>query len=107
MAMFDEAKTRIRRELSAGNASDKERLDKRKDIANSIKSELEGFGAVFKQVKEDGNDNEKRIINAVSESILTKAHIRLYEMKQTDYATTRIYTNYNFYCIVTGNTTVY
>jgi len=42
MAMFDEAKTRIRRELSAGNASDEERLDKRKVFANSIKSDLEG-----------------------------------------------------------------
>ena len=89
MAMFDEAKTRIRRELCAGNASDKERLDKRKDIANSIKSELEGFGAVFKQVKEHGNDNEKRIINAVRESILTNSHIRLNEMKHTDYTASR------------------
>jgi len=89
MAMFDEAKTRIMRELSAGNASDKERLDKRKDIANSIKSELEGFEAVFNQVKEHGNDNEKRIMNAVTESILTNSHIRINEMKQTDNATSR------------------
>jgi len=89
MAMFDEAKTRIRRELSAGNASDKERLDKRKVIANSIKSDLEGFGAVFKQVKEHGTDNEKRIINAVTESILTNSHIRINEMKQSDYTVSR------------------
>ena len=89
MAMFDEAKTRITRELSAGNASDKERLDKKKDIANSIKSELEGFGAVFKQVKEHGNDNEKRIINAVTERIITNSHIRINEMKQTDYTVSR------------------
>jgi len=89
MAMFDEAKTQIRRELSAGNASDKERLDKSRDIANSIKSDLEGFGAVFKQVKDHGNDNEKRIINAVSEIILTHSHIKLNEMKQTDYAISR------------------
>jgi len=89
MAMFDEANTRIRRELSVGNASDKERLDKRKVIAISIKSELEGFGAVFKQVKEHGNDKEKCIINAVAEHILTNSHIRLNEMKQTDNATSR------------------
>ena len=89
IAMFDETKTRIRRELSAGNASDKEQLDKRKDIANSIKSELEGFGSVFKQVKEHGNDNEKRIINAVTEIILTNSHIRINEMKQTDYTVSR------------------
>jgi len=88
--MFDEVKTRITRELYAGNASDKQRLDKRKDIANSIKSELEGFGAVFKQVKEHGNDIEKRIINAVTESILTHSHIRINEMKQTDYTVSRL-----------------
>jgi len=89
MAMFDEAKTRIRRELSAGNVSDKERLDKRKVMANSIKSELKGLDAVFKQVKEHGNDKEKRIINAVAESILTNSHTRLNEMQQTDYANRR------------------
>jgi len=89
MAMFDEAKTRIRRELSAGNASDKERLDKRKDIANSIKSELEGFGAVFKQVRDHGNDNEKRMIIAITDSIITNSHIKINEIKQTDYTVSR------------------
>jgi len=89
IAMFDEAKTRTKHELSAGNTSDKEKLDERKVDANSVKSELEGFGAVFKQVLEHGNDNEKRIINAVSESILTKAHTRLNEMKQTNFTVSR------------------
>ena len=89
IALFDEAKTRIQHELSVGKATDKGRLEKRKDIANSVKSELEGFGAVYKQVLEHGNDNEKRIINAVSETILTKAHISIIEIKQTDYAISR------------------
>jgi len=89
MAMFDEAKTRIEHELSVGNASDKERLDERKVNANSIKLELEDFSAVFKQVLEHGNDNEKRIINAVSESIFTKTHIRFNEIKRTDYTVSR------------------
>jgi len=89
IARCDEAKTRIKHELSVVNASDKKRLHERKVNASSVQSELEGFGAVFKQVLEHGNDNEKRIINAVSESILTNSHIRLNEMKQTDYATSR------------------
>jgi len=89
IAMFDEAKTRIKHELSVGNASDKARLDGRKVNASSVKSELEDFGAVFKQVLEHGNDNEKRIINAVSESIITKAHIRLNEMKRINYTVSR------------------
>ena len=50
---------------------------------------MEGFGAVFKQVKEHGNDNEKRIINAVTESIITNSLIRINEMKQTDYTVSR------------------